>query len=183
MTRFAALMTIGALLVGLAAVAIHLGLTEPDPPAPDRQIVELEADVAELRADARHTYAAAIRLREVLGRQHDRITRLRTRLERLAQDLSSRPPTTPDPSGPTVTVEATAYCLTGTMASGEPVYEGAVAANVWDLGTRLYIAELGGTYTVADRIGAGSELDIAMPGRCDDAIAFGRRTLTVTILD
>lgn len=81
-----------------------------------------------------------------------------------------------------MTVVSTAYCLTGTMANGQAVYDGAVAANIWPLGTRLYLHELDRTVTVADRIGGGSELDIAMPGRCDDAIAYGRRTLTVTVL-
>lgn len=87
----------------------------------------------------------------------------------------------PSPVGAT-TVSATAYCLTGTMANGEAVYDGAVASNLWPLGTELYIHELGRSFTVADRVGHSSELDVAMPGRCDDAIGFGRRSLTVSVI-
>lgn len=84
--------------------------------------------------------------------------------------------------GSDIRVSATAYCETGTMANGQRTYDGAVAANRWALGTRLYAVELGRTFTVADRIGHGSDFDIAMPGRCGDAIRFGRRTLHVRVV-
>jgi 3D (Asp-Asp-Asp) domain-containing protein len=96
---------------------------------------------------------------------------------------TSRPGVIAGPAAPGgVRVSATAYCETGTMANGQRTYDGAVAANRWAFGTRLYAAELGRTYTVADRIGSGSEFDIAMPGRCSNAIAFGRRTLHVQVV-
>lgn len=76
------------------------------------------------------------------------------------------------------TVSSTAYCLTGTMANGQRVFRGAVAMNGVPLGSRWRIVG-GGTFVVADRIGHGSGFDIAMPGDCDGARRYGRRTVTI----
>lgn len=83
------------------------------------------------------------------------------------------------------TVSATAYCLTGTMADGTPAHRGAVAANRWPLGTRLRVSSspVGEIVTVEDRIGSGSDLDFALPGSCDEARSWGRRTITVEVLE
>lgn len=88
----------------------------------------------------------------------------------------------PSSSSGTLTVTSTAYCLTGTMANGQAVYDGAVAMNGVPLGAQYEVLSgpyAGSVLTVADRIGHGSSFDIAMPGRCDDAIAYGRRTIQV----
>lgn len=79
-------------------------------------------------------------------------------------------------------MSSTAYCLTGTMADGQPAHYGAVASNLWPLGTHLRVAGTGQTYVVEDRSGSSTQLDIAMPGDCSAAIAYGRRTVTVEIL-
>lgn len=82
-------------------------------------------------------------------------------------------------------MESTAYCLTGTMANGERVYRGAVAANRWPLGTRVWVSDSpygAGTFEVADRIGHSSQLDFGMPGDCAGARQWGRRTIRVRVL-
>lgn len=79
-------------------------------------------------------------------------------------------------------VESTAYCLTGTMASGKEVYEGAAAMNGVPLGSKYQILngpEAGNVYTIEDRISHSSEFDIAYPGDCDAAIEYGRRTIKI----
>lgn len=73
-------------------------------------------------------------------------------------------------------VEATAYCLRGTMADGSYTRAGSVAHNGYALGTKLTIN--GQRYVVRDRIGYGTVLDIWMPS-CGEAVAWGRRTVKV----
>lgn len=104
--------------------------------------------------------------------------------------LPEAPPPPPPPpvvskveTGNGVPADVTAYCLTGVMANGERVFDGAVAANRWPLGTRLRVVELGRTFTVADRSAPGAtDVDVAMPGRCGEARRFGRQHLTVEVL-
>lgn len=84
-------------------------------------------------------------------------------------------------------VASTAYCETGTMANGERTYDGAVAMGTKKnpeppFGTRFRVLSgpfAGRTLTVADRIGHGSQFDIAMPGRCPAALEYGRKQITV----
>jgi 3D (Asp-Asp-Asp) domain-containing protein len=77
--------------------------------------------------------------------------------------------------------DVTAYCITGTMASGEQTRHGAIAtlSRRIAFGTRLLIA--GRIYTVLDRIGHSSDFDIWMDD-CDDADAWGRQRLEVVVL-
>jgi 3D (Asp-Asp-Asp) domain-containing protein len=84
-----------------------------------------------------------------------------------------------------VSVESTAYCLTGFMADGHRTRRGAVAANRWPLGTRLEVDSspgVGSVVTVEDRIGYGSELDFALPGDCQAATSWGRRRVKVEVV-
>lgn len=74
--------------------------------------------------------------------------------------------------------DVTAYCLTGTMADGEPVHAGAAASNLWPLGTRLDVSGVG-EVTVEDRVGWGADVDVWM-GSCAEAIDFGRHWLNVS---
>lgn len=79
-------------------------------------------------------------------------------------------------------VESTAYCLTGTMASGKAVYDGAAAMNGVPLGTKYQVVngpEAGKIFTIEDRIGHSSDFDIAYPGDCDAAIEYGRRIINI----
>lgn len=97
---------------------------------------------------------------------------------RPAAPVRNSPPAGGAPSSDVRTVTSTAYCLTGTMANGQRVYRGAVAMNGVPFGS-VWQVDGGGTYTVADRIGHSSQFDIAMPGDCAAAMAYGRRTITV----
>ena len=67
------------------------------------------------------------------------------------------------------------------MADGNHTYVGAVAGNMWPLGTKLMI--LGGEHqgevvTVEDRIGAHSQLDFFTPS-CAAAWIYGREQIEV----
>lgn len=80
---------------------------------------------------------------------------------------------------------STAYslCSSGTvMADGTRVRAGSVASNRHALGTRVEVLDgpAAGRYTVRDRIGRGSELDIWMAS-CSGAIAYGRRVVGVRV--
>lgn len=104
---------------------------------------------------------------------------------------TARQPEAPAPSAPEKAavgtqgirrVSSTAYCLTGTMASGQRVYNGAVAMNGTPIGSRYQVLDgprAGETFTVADRIGYGSSFDIAYPGDCKGASSYGRRTISI----
>jgi hypothetical protein len=86
------------------------------------------------------------------------------------------------PAPSTRTVRSTAYCLTGTMASGKRAFDGAVAMNGAPKGSRWRVLsgpQVGRTLTVEDRIGHGSQFDIAMPGRCAAARQYGRHTIKI----
>lgn len=92
-------------------------------------------------------------------------------------------PTAPPPtSGRTVTVVATAYCLTGTTATGLPVGPGIVAVDpsFIPLGTRMTIPGYG-EGVAADTGGAivGNRIDLWMP--CPQANVYGSKTLTITL--
>jgi cystine transport system substrate-binding protein len=93
-------------------------------------------------------------------------------------------PSGPLHSGQKLTVSATNYCLTGTTASGLPVGPGIMATDpsVIPLGTRASVPGYG-VAVAADTGSAVKGLTIDLwVADCDKAIAFGRQTLTITIL-
>lgn len=97
----------------------------------------------------------------------------------------TRPFTGLTASGSGSLTNSTAYCETGLMANGQHTYRGAVAGNLWKLGTRLRVSDSPygpGVFTVADRIGHSSQLDFAMPGDCTGALRWGRRDVHVEVL-
>lgn len=98
--------------------------------------------------------------------------------------------------GSRYTVESTAYslCSSGSiMANGRHVRWGAVANNTLALGTRIKLGRPIAAhradgrlvhrryFTVADRIGWGSQADFWMP-RCADALRYGRRPVRFTVV-
>lgn len=87
-------------------------------------------------------------------------------------------------SAAAMTAESTAYCLTGVMADGTGVRAGSAASNRHPLGTRITLDRPGPggrrRWTVRDRIGSGSELDLWVP-RCGQATAWGRRIVTYAV--
>ena len=82
---------------------------------------------------------------------------------------------------------ATAYCLSGRTALGHSVRRGLVAADprVLKLGSKVLITagSYTGQYLVSDTGGGvkGKELDIWVPS-CSEARRFGRRTVTVSVI-
>lgn len=68
------------------------------------------------------------------------------------------------------------------MASGKKVYQGAVAMNGVPFGSHWKVHDgpmAGATLIVEDRIGHSSQFDVAMPGNCQGARNYGRRTIRV----
>jgi peptidoglycan hydrolase CwlO-like protein len=97
--------------------------------------------------------------------------------------------TSPSSSGPVtkgqhLTVSATCYCLSGNTAGGLPVGPGIIATDpsVIPLGTRVYIPGYGNG-VAADTGSAVQGLTIDLwVADCGKAAAYGRQTLTITIL-
>jgi hypothetical protein len=94
----------------------------------------------------------------------------------------------PAGAGSVRSVSSTAYCETGGMYSGKRTYSGAVAvtgaalASDMPLGSRWAVLSgpaSGRVLTVEDKIGHGSEFDIAMPGDCAGARVYGRRQIRI----
>ena len=93
-------------------------------------------------------------------------------------------PSAPTPAGTrTLVVDAVAYHLPGTTASGLPVGVGVIAVdpNVIPLGTRVVVPGYGPA-VAADVGGAvrGNIIDLWMPST-KQALAWGRRSVTITI--
>lgn len=89
------------------------------------------------------------------------------------------------PSGRRVTVSATMYCLRGSTATGIPVGPGVVATDpaYIPLGTRMYIPGYGrGVAADTGSAVVGWTIDLWVAS-CSRARAFGRQTLTITLLD
>lgn len=93
--------------------------------------------------------------------------------------VAPAPPPLPPPQ--VWSVSSTSYCTAGTMADGQQTYLGAVAGNIWPLGTVLTVlsgSHAGEQVTVADRIGWGSELDF-FTWSCHAAVEYGREQIEV----
>jgi 3D (Asp-Asp-Asp) domain-containing protein/chaperonin cofactor prefoldin len=87
-------------------------------------------------------------------------------------------------AGRKLTVSSTCYCLTGGTASGLPVGPGIIATDpsVIPLGTRVFVPGYGNA-VAADTGSAVKGLDIDLwVASCAQASAYGRRTVTITIL-
>lgn len=84
-----------------------------------------------------------------------------------------------------IEIEATAYCLKGTMYNGEYVHKGAISVDpkVIPLGTKGYIEGIG-EVIAQDTGGAikGNKVDIWMP-TYEEAMKFGRQKLKLRIYD
>jgi 3D (Asp-Asp-Asp) domain-containing protein len=84
-----------------------------------------------------------------------------------------------------IEIEATAYCLRGTMFNGEYVHKGAISVDpkVIPLGTRGYIEGIGDV-VASDTGGAvkGNIVDIWMPSY-EEAMNWGRRKVKLWITE
>lgn len=90
----------------------------------------------------------------------------------------------PTSAGSTMTVSSTGYCLRGTTATGVPVGWGVVAVDpaVIPLGTRMSIPGYGeGVAADTGSAVRGAKIDLWFP-RCSQALAWGHRTITITLL-
>jgi peptidoglycan DL-endopeptidase CwlO len=96
---------------------------------------------------------------------------------------ASQPPAPPPASGSKVTVSSTGYCLKGTTATGIPVGWGVVAVDpsFIPLGTRMFVPGYGeGVAADTGSAVKGATIDLWFPS-CAQALAWGRRTVTITL--
>jgi len=137
--------------------------------------------------DQRVSYLASLaQQRRLTARQIARLdTRARHVVKRAqavqARAVSSGPPVFV--SAQTITVTATGYCLPGHTATGLPVGFGVVAVDpaVIPLGTRMTIPGYGeGVAADTGSAVSGYTIDLWFPTLAD-ALAWGRRTVTITL--
>lgn len=175
-----------------------------------RALAERRAEVRGLVAEAaseRDALAAARRARsaylaDLAGRRaltDQAIARLTVRASAAGAEAASLPASgggsggsapTPAPtstpttgSGARITVSSTGYCLRGTTSTGIPTGWGVVAVDpaVIPLGTRMSIPGYGdGVAADTGSAVRGAMIDLWFP-RCWQALAWGRRTLTITL--
>lgn len=154
----------------LAAAVVALAPTLP--PTSSANAGHRDADRWERRVDHHH------------GRwiyRTDRRTALHRRWHRWHTSRDGRT-TQRHRRSPALRVESTAYCLTGYMANGQRTHTGAAAMNGVPLGTKFRVRTgpmKGEVLTVKDRIGYGSDFDVAFPGRCSAAYRYGRRVVNI----
>jgi 3D (Asp-Asp-Asp) domain-containing protein/peptidoglycan hydrolase CwlO-like protein len=162
---------------------------------------ELQALLADARAsrasiesarNARAAYLAGLRNKQALNRaQIDRLTAQAAAAETQSQELTSGSgggggnpvPPPPPASGSKMTVSSTGYCLEGYTATGVPTSPGVVAVDptVIPLGTRMYVPGYGeGVAADTGSAVKGRTIDVWFSS-CADAMAWGRRTVTITL--
>jgi 3D (Asp-Asp-Asp) domain-containing protein len=100
-------------------------------------------------------------------------------------EMGSQEPDTDSHGGRWVWIEATAYCLKGTMANGEQVHKGAISVDpkFIPLGTKGYIDGIGNV--IAEDTGGaikGNKVDIWMP-TYEEAMAWGRKKVKLWITE
>ena len=82
-----------------------------------------------------------------------------------------------------VDLSTTSYCQSGTTADGQQTHFGEIAMNGIPFGTRVELLGgmfAGNVFTVEDRIGWGSELDV-FQSSCSAAWNYGREQIPVLI--
>ena len=152
------------------------------------------ASLLQARAE-RASYLGSLREQQALNRdQIAKLTDQAATAESRSQDLGSgsggggggSPPplSTPPASGQKITVSSTGYCLRGTTATGIPVAWGVIATDpaFIPLGTRMFVPGYGeGVAADTGSAVQGAIIDLWFP-TCAQAIAWGRRTVTITLL-
>jgi 3D (Asp-Asp-Asp) domain-containing protein/peptidoglycan hydrolase CwlO-like protein len=92
-------------------------------------------------------------------------------------------PPAPPADGTKMTVSSTGYCLTGNTATGVPTSKGVVAVDpaVIPLGTRMYVPGYGeGVAADTGSAVKGKMIDVWFSS-CADAMAWGWKTVTITL--
>lgn len=147
--------------------------------------------------DQRASYLASLQRQQALNRgQIDRLTDQAAAAESRSQEIETSggsgggsgggtPPVGgPPQSGRTMTVSSTGYCLRGTTATGIPVAWGVIAVDpsVIPLGTRMFVPGYGeGVAADTGSAVKGNTIDLWFSS-CAQAIQWGRRTVTITLL-
>jgi hypothetical protein len=90
-------------------------------------------------------------------------------------------PPAANPTGDTRSISSTGYCETGRMSNGEYAHDGAVSSHVLARGTswRVLTGPYAGRVLIVKDTGPLAFFDIAMPGRCGEAIQYGRRQIQI----
>jgi 3D (Asp-Asp-Asp) domain-containing protein len=139
----------------------------------------------------RASYLGSLRSQQALNR--DQIAKLTDEAaiaESRSQNLgsggggSAPPASAPPASGQKITVSSTGYCLRGSTATGIPVAWGVIATDpsFIPLGTRMFVPGYGeGVAADTGPAVQGAIIDLWFP-TCAQAIAWGRRTVTITLL-
>jgi peptidoglycan DL-endopeptidase CwlO len=171
-----------------------------------RELAERRAEVRALVAEAnaarealararnqRASYLATLQRQQALNRdQIARLTNQAAAAESRSLELESgggggggaAPPSSPPKSGQTMTVSSTGYCLRGTTSTGIPVAWGVIAVDpsVIPLGTRMFVPGYGeGVAADTGSAVKGNVIDLWFSS-CAQATAWGRRTVTITLL-
>ena len=108
----------------------------------------------------------------------------RTTTTRVSRGVPRTPPPVTEPpavDGETRSIGASAYCLSGRMANGRQVHDGAVASVVLPMGSTWRIVQgklEGKVLTVEDTGGPRATFDVWMAS-CSQAMAFGRPRLVI----
>jgi len=189
--------------VQLARSDRELAAAEASAQATEGQLSQAVRDkallVTSLRSQRNLTRAKLAQLEQVARAAQERSAKLAARATSAKPAANppaaaTPPPSTmtdaapPQPAPPvsgthTLVVDAVAYHLPGRTASGLPVGKGVVAVDptVIPLGTRMFVPGYGPA--VAADVGSavkGNIIDLWMPTRAQ-ALAWGRRTVTITI--
>jgi 3D (Asp-Asp-Asp) domain-containing protein/peptidoglycan hydrolase CwlO-like protein len=180
-------------------VAVRVALRELAARSAEVQSLVTQARAAQaslLRARSeRASYLASLREEQALNRQQiAELTDQAAQAESRSQDVGSSgggsgsgappPPSAPPTSGAKMTVSSTGYCLRGMTATGIPVAWGVIATDptVIPLGTRMFVPGYGqGVAADTGSAVKGAMIDLWFP-TCAQAIQWGRRTVTITLL-
>jgi 3D (Asp-Asp-Asp) domain-containing protein len=135
-----------------------------------------QAELARLRAETL-TRIAELARAAVAERPHAAVA------SEPAASTRHAKPATPAPAPTTLTVRAIGYSLSGRTATGAPTGWGVVAVDpaVIPLGTRLKIPGYGDAVAADTGSGvSGATIDLWFPTR-EEALAWGSRTITITL--
>ena len=152
----------------------------------EEQARDTEASLTAARAQRAVYLASLARRQRFTARQIRSLDAHARRVVEQARTVESRaevPPAPPAAAGSTITVTATGYSLPGRTSTGLPVGPGVVAVDpsVIPLGTRLTIPGYGeGIAADTGNAVGGYTIDLWFP-TLTDALAWGRRTVTITL--
>jgi peptidoglycan DL-endopeptidase CwlO len=179
----------------LARSKVALRTAEEKLAAREAELKSLLADARATRAavtaasDARAAYLAGLRHQRALNQQQiSKLTAQATAASEQSNELSDNTggtivPPAPPAHGTKMTVSSTGYCLKGSTATGVPTSQGVIAVDpsVIPLGTRMYVPGYGeGVAADTGSAVKGPTIDVWFES-CADAIAWGRKTVTITL--